>query len=115
MAHLVPTCLIKLFELSWVVSNYINPFPHTTGRYVGEPPEQRLCNQQHIEDERHAVSQCTFYNDIRADVFNDQFSNIQFNVLSDADKLTYLIRNVPRKVAKYIVKFYRRRRNALYN
>ena len=49
------------------------------------------------------------------EVFNDQLSSIQFNVLSDADKLTYLIRDVPRKVAKYIVKSYMRRRNALYN
>ena len=71
-----------------------------TGRYGGEPPEQRLytyCNQQQINDERHFITQCTFYNFIRADICNDQFSNIQFNVLSDADKLTYIIRNVPRK------------------
>ena len=94
------------------------PLRVETGRYVGEPPEQRLCsfcNQIQIEDERHFLIQCTFYNDIRTDVFNDQFSNIQFNILNDVEKLRYLVKNVPRKVAKYIVKSYMRRRNALYN
>ena len=96
----------------------ILPLRVETGRYVGEPPEQRLCsfcNQIQIEDERHFLIQCTFYNDIRTDVFNDQFSNIQFNILNDVEKLRYLVKNVPRKVAKYIVKSYMRRRNALYN
>ena len=74
-----------------------------------------FCNQLQIEDERHFLIQCSFYNDIRADVFNDQFSNRQFNVLNDVDKLIYLVRKVPRKLAKYIVKAYMRRRNALYN
>ena len=96
----------------------ILPLRVETGRYVGEPPEQRLCsfcNQIQIEDERHFLIQCTFYNDIRTDVFNDQFSNIQFNILNDVEKLRYLVKNVPRKVAKYIVKACMRRRNALYN
>ena len=96
----------------------ILPLRVETGRYVGEPPEQRLCsfcNQLQIEDEKHFLIQCTFYNDIRADVFNDQFSNRQFNGLNDVDKLVYLVRKFPRKLAKYIVKAYMRRRNALYN
>ena len=68
-----------------------------------------------IEDGRHFLLQCTLYNDVRADDFKDQFSNWQFNILNDVDKLLYLVRNIPRKVAKYIDKAYMRRRNALYN
>ena len=89
-----------------------------TCRYVGEPPEQRLCsfcNQIQIEDERHFLIHCTFYNDIRAAIFNEQLSNDHFNTMNDIDKFKYLVTNIPRKVAKYIVKAYMRRRNKIYN
>ena len=94
------------------------PLRIETGRYVGEPPEQRLClfcNLLHTEDEKHFLLHCTFYTDIRADIFNEQLSNDHFNTMNDNDKFKYLVINIPRKVAKYIVKAYMIRRNKLYN
>ncbi|XP_053394824.1 uncharacterized protein LOC123524463 [Mercenaria mercenaria] len=96
----------------------ILPLRIETGRYIGERPEDRLCSfcqSRSIEDECHFLINCTFYRDIRTDMFSDQLNKNNFTVLSDSDKLVQLVNNYPRKVAKFIVKSYLKRRKAIYN
>ena len=104
-------------QFSKQTSNWLlSPYGKYPTNYVGEPLEQRLytfCNLLQFEDEKHFFFHCTFYNDIKADNFNEQLFNNKFNSLKDIDKFKYLITNIP--TAKYIVKVYLRRRNKLYN
>ena len=46
----------------------ILPLRIETGRFVGESPDERLCklcNGPAIEDEKHFLLNCSFFNDIR--------------------------------------------------
>ena len=88
-----------------------------TGRYIGEIPEQRLCrfcDTQSIEDERHFLLHCGLYTDIRETVFNDILLDDAFVNNNAEGKFTYLLQTFPRKVAKYLVKAYLKRRNVIY-
>ena len=64
-----------------------------TCRYVGESPDERLCklcDGPAIEDEKHFLLNCSFYNDIRNHFFNSMELPIGWNNLSDSVKLKYL-------------------------
>ena len=96
----------------------ILPLRIETGRYIGEHPEERLCNMcetDSVEDETHFLINCEFYKHIRLEIFEDQFNDATFNQLRDHHKMRYLMNNHPRKCAKFIVKGYRKRRSAMYH
>jgi hypothetical protein len=96
----------------------ILPLRVETGRYVGEPLEQRLCrmcNSGSVEDEVHFVLNCELYKDIRDRSFNECLRDTQFLNKSDVDKFVYLVKIIPRKLAKYITLAYLKRRNTLYS
>ena len=38
----------------------------------------------------HFLLHCTFYNDIRAETFNEQLSSDHFNNMNETDKFNYL-------------------------
>ena len=93
------------------------PLRVETGRYVGEAPDERLCTMcdaQAVEDETHFLTNCAMYQTIRETVFGDILDTQLYKDLSNAQRLTYLITNFNRKVAKFIVRSFIVRRNALY-
>ena len=93
----------------------ILPLRIETGRYIGEPPNQRLCNQcdsRTVEDECHFVMECNFYNDIRSSFFADLVNIDDFN---NIDKLVYIVRQHPRRLAKFLLAAVARRRSRLYH
>ena len=95
----------------------ILPIRIETGRYIGETPEQRLCrfcNMQSVEDEKHFLLHCGLYNNIRENVFQDILHTDIFINLNSDEKLTYLLQTYPRKIAKYLVQAYVKRRNVIY-
>jgi len=93
----------------------ILPLRVETGRFVGEPLEQRtcrLCHADSIEDEVHFLFECDTYNDLRhihlADI-SPELTN--HNSIS---KLNILMSLCPQKLAKLIVKAYLKRRTVIY-
>ncbi len=93
----------------------ILPLRVETGRYVGETPEQRiskLCTGNHIEDEQHFLISCPLYNDIRNDTIYRGNPNIID--MGDTEKFKHIMRNYPRKAAKFIVAAFMRRRRTIY-
>jgi hypothetical protein len=96
----------------------ILPLRIETGRYISETPEQRIClfcPDNKIEDEKHFLVQCPFYNNIRVDIFSEQFMNEDFMSMNDDMKMKYLVVSFPRKVAKYLVNAYCKRKKSLFN
>jgi hypothetical protein len=96
----------------------ILPLRIETGRYVGEEPVNRtcnLCNSQSIEDETHFLVECTAYHDIRNYIFQNIIYLQNFTILDSKEKLVYLLNMQARKVSKYIVSAYLRRRRIIYN
>ena len=95
----------------------ILPLRLETGRYINEPLENRLCTmctENCIEDETHFLLSCQKYNNIRTDVFGEIVTRDEFNSLNDVEKIEYLFTNCVRKVAKYLIKAFLMRRDALY-
>ena len=96
----------------------ILPLRIETGRYLGEPVNSRLCrlcDSQEVENECHFVLKCQLYNAARTTCLGTLMSNDEFVNLSDTGKITYLMQNHVRQLAKYIVKAYTLRRNTLYS
>ena len=91
----------------------ILPIRIETGRFIGEKVEDRLCrkcNQNQIENEIHFLFHCPLYNDIRLDVL----SCLNIDTISwktDNDKLYLLMKNYPRKTAKYLISSLERRKH----
>ena len=85
-----------------------------TGRYIGEPLSDRVCvfcNENVIENESHFVSSCSFYQDLRGQVFGD-ILNVD---LTPDEKLIVLMLNHERKLSKFIVKALFLRRRSIYS
>ena len=88
-----------------------------TGRYA-KPPlllNERLCtycNNGAIEDEKHFILHCTFYSELRKELF-DRAKDLLLNFydLSDNDKLLFLMNeeNLARHVASTVHKMYCKR------
>ena len=96
----------------------ILPIRIETGRYVGEQLEMRtcrFCDRNEVENETHFLLNCDFYNNIRQSVFYEQFDDPEFAYLSSVNRLSFLIHNHPRKLAKYLVRAYLKRKTTIYN
>lgn len=126
----------RLFKSDFIRENYVDlnlkrnersllaqlrcgilPIRVETGRYIGETLEQRLCklcSEGVIEDETHFVVKCNFYNVIRHDYLSDIISNESYARMSDSDRLVYIINTYPRRLSKYLVNAYLKRRNNLF-
>ena len=96
----------------------ILPLRIETGRFVGEAPDQRLCRfcqLNSIEDETHFLLDCTCYIHIREQVFGDIILTNDFINSSVHGKLNFIIHNYPRKIAKFLMKSYLKRKIIVYN
>ena len=93
----------------------ILPLRIETGRYVGEPLERRicrLCQSGQVENETHFLFECGLYCDLRAKYFSDV--NVDLSNLDLNNKLKLLMTSYPRKLAKFIVEAYLKRRRVVY-
>lgn len=111
---------LKKFERSMLsqLRTGILPLRVETGRYIGEPAEQRICKfcqTNNVEDERHFLLYCNLYDDIRQNLLTDIITPDAYNVLSDEQKLNVIINDHARKCSKYILQAYLRRRGILYS
>lgn len=92
----------------------ILPLRIETGRYVGEPPNERLCTlctQQETENELHFVLDCPFYNQYRTEILGEQLLS---PALLNRDRqyvFTYLMSHKFRQLSKFVVKVFRIRSN----
>lgn len=94
----------------------ILPLKIETGRYHGEPVEERICTfccKNSIENEIRFLLHCPLYNDYRRILFENTGFN-QLIYLSDTDALIVLISNYPRQVAKYLYHSFTRRQSLLF-
>ena len=73
-----------------------------------------FCDTQAVEDEVHFLLHCGLYNHIRENVFQDLLLNDVFMNNNFEGKIMYLIQIFSRKVAKYLVQAYLKRRNVIY-
>lgn len=95
----------------------IIPIRIETGRFQGEPIEERICvfcSNRSVEDEFHFLLHCSLYNDYRK---KKLFENIGFNQseeISDDELLRLLIVNYPRQVAKYLYSSIKRRQSIVF-
>ena len=71
----------------------IAPIRLETGRYEGLPETERLCPlcQIEIENEEHVLIKCSFYDDIRNDLFNViNLNDASFSELLPCQKLVFI-------------------------
>jgi hypothetical protein len=95
----------------------ILPLRIETGRFNGEAPDERLCRfctMGAVEDENHFLISCECYSNIRLDVFGDILNSDRFRSVSANEKMISLLTLYPRKVAKYLVKAYYKRKSVIY-
>ena len=95
----------------------ILPLRVETGRYVGETPEQRLCklcNTGSVEDELHFVMNCSLYQDTRHNYLSEILLSDQYVDMRDCDKFVNIVKHHPRRLAKYLVAAYLKRRSNLF-
>ena len=86
--------------------------------YTGEPADSRLCmfcDSSEIENECHFVTSCSLCNTLRSNNFGEVLNSDPVIQLSPNEKLTYLMSNYVRKLAKFIVKAYTLRRKTIYS
>ena len=96
----------------------ILPIRIETGRYIGERPEDRLCrccSEHEIENESHFLLDCTFYSEIRIFIFGDLLTSNSFVNMDSQEKERYLMTRCTRKMAKYLVHAFQKRRRAIFN
>lgn len=96
----------------------ILPLRIETGRYVGEPVEQRLCRfcaLNAVEDERHFLLECELYNQIRIDTIGEITAGTDYDNMTPEQRLSYMLNSFPRKCATFIAKSYLYRRSCMYN
>ena len=96
----------------------ILPLRIETGRFVGESPDERLCKLcigPAIEDEKHFLLNCPFYNVIRNQLLHSMDLSVEWNTLNDSERLNFLLNVQTRKTAKYLVKAYCLRRSYIYS
>ncbi len=94
----------------------ILPLRVETGRYVGEPVDQRLCrfcNRNEVET--HLIFHCDLYHDIRSSMLGGVLHNDSMLNLTNTEKLSVLLTSQTRMSIKYITKAYFHRRSVLYS
>ncbi len=98
----------------------VAPIRLETGRYEHLPVDQRLCefcNDNAVEDELHVILKCTFYDDLREELFEAAENiNNNFMNLSDTDKFSFLFSNcnIVKLCAKSCYNILSRRSSYLY-
>ena len=96
----------------------ILPLRIETGRYIGEPIEDRLCtvcDLNVVETEAHFVTECTHYQNVRNSTLKEILENDNIINLNAENKLAFLVKNRPRTLAKYVVRAFKQRRSTLYS
>ncbi len=89
----------------------VAPIRLETGRYERLPVDQRLCifcTDNAVEDELHVILKCSFYEDIRDDLFHAACTiNSDFMNLNDSDKFSFLFSecNIVKLCAKPVTQF----------
>lgn len=94
----------------------IIPIRIETGRFQGEPIEERICvfcSNRSVEDEFHFLLYCSLYNDYRKKLFENIGLN-QSEEISDDELLRLLIVNYPRQVAKHLYSSIKRRQSIVF-
>lgn len=94
----------------------IIPIRIETGRFQGEPIEERICvfcYNRSVEDEFHFLFHCSLYNDYRKKLFENIGLN-QSEEISEDELLRLLIVNYPRQVAKYLYSSIKRRQSIVF-
>ncbi len=79
-------------------------------------PEERLCficNTNVIEDEQHFTCVCNEYSQLREIMFS-KVHNLEFNVMSNEEKLVYLTNHHWKELSIYIEKLWDKRNEILY-
>lgn len=92
----------------------ILPLRVETGRYQNEPLQERycvLCKSNSIEDEKHFIFQCKFYENNRISFFHS--INLDKN-LDETVNLNIIMKNNQRQTAKYLNLIYSVRQSYLY-
>lgn len=87
------------------------------GRYVGEPPNERLCSlctQEVINDELHFVLDCPFYNQYRTEILGEQLLSLALLNRNRQYLFTYLMSYKFKQLSKFVVKAFRIRRQFIY-
>ena len=96
----------------------ILPIKVETGRFVNLKINERICDvcpENKIEDELHFLFNCEAYSDARREFIKEvSLNKVNFETLCDLEKLDYCCKNVPRKLAKYIMKVFQIRKDILY-
>ena len=91
-----------------------------TGRFINLPLNERiceLCDTGDVEDEKHFVCICPRYSNERR-AFYETLSNIDpsFSRLdSTHDVFNYIVKNVDKTIAKFVLRIWNLRTNFLYN
>ncbi len=76
-----------------------------TGRYTNTALENRLsefCGKNVIEDEKHFICSCSFYNDLRNSLcLKIKYTQKEFQSISVNDKFVYMLQHKQHLVAKF--------------
>ena len=96
----------------------ILPLEIEIGRYTNTEIQNRLCKfclLNDIEDEIHLLLQCTYYNDFRNDLYTLAYETYpEFYTLDLIDKFVFLLANMQRQVANFLIRAVQKRRDFLY-
>ena len=94
------------------------PLKIETGRFVGTPKENRLCdicNNGQVEDEFHFIFYCEFYSNERNEFYDTiKQKYLNFDNILDAPKLRCLFTFEPRLLSKFLLKIFQLRQDFLY-
>ena len=95
------------------------PLKLETGRYRQQPVNERLCEQcdlGKVEDEVHFLCECTFYEQVRNNLFDwINQSDPDFTTLEIQEKFKYLVKKQWKDVSLYVLQAWRMRREKLYS
>ena len=96
----------------------ILPIRVETGRFKNLELKDRLCEvctTQQIEDEMHLLCQCPLYDELRTTMFQKAVTKCpEFSQLENPNKFIYLLREMWREVAFFLVSALKLRQNKLY-
>ena len=96
----------------------ILPIRIEIGRFRNEKEEERicqLCDFQKIENEFHFICECSQYNVYRQELYNNvTVRNINFEMLNDKEKFSYLMKYSWKCVGSYMEKAWLKRTSILY-
>ena len=82
---------------------------------VNQQTVDSLCDSSEIENECHFVTSCSLYNTLISNIFGEVLKTDPVIQLSSNEKLTHLMSNYLRKLAKFIAKAYALRRKTIYS